>query len=64
MDGQGLAIRQRQEVRQRPRDDPQVVVVQLEVANNPGVQQSHGIARRRIAEPGVEFLGYGGSTDH
>ena len=38
--------------------------VQLQVADDLGLQQADGVGRRRVAEAGMEFLGHTGAADH
>jgi hypothetical protein len=38
------------------------VLRQAQIADHFRVQQAHGVARRRVAETGVEFLGDGGAS--
>jgi hypothetical protein len=41
----------------------QAMFGQLHVGDDLGLQQADRVARHRIAETGVEFLGHGGAAD-
>jgi hypothetical protein len=58
------AIRQRQEVLRAALDDAQPMFVQLQVADDLGLQQADGVSRSRGSEAGMEFLGNTGTADH
>ncbi len=54
----------RQEVGDRALDNPQPARVQPHVGNHPLMQQAHRVAGHRVAKPGMECFGHGGSAHH
>ena len=57
-------VRQRQKILRAAFDNTQTVLVQLEVADDLRLQQTHGVGRRRVAKAGMEFLRDGCAPDH
>ncbi len=53
-----------QPVLQRALEDREAVFGQTQILLDPGMQQADGVARRRVAEAGMEFLGDGGASGH
>ena len=47
-----------------PLDDAQPVVVQLQVRNDLGLQQAHGVGGGRVTKARMEFLGDASAPDH
>ena len=58
------AVWRGQEILRAALDDPQAVVVQLQVGDDLRIEQADGVGRDRIAEAGMEFLGHRGAADH
>ena len=57
--GRGLqitAVRQRQEVGERPLDDPEAVSREIEVADDLRIEERHRIGGDRISKAGMEFF--------
>ena len=57
-------VRQRQEVLRAAVDDAQPMFVQLQVADDLGLQQADGVGRGRVAEARMEFLRHASASDH
>ena len=62
-DDQVTMVRKRQEVRHGPRDDRKPMTREIEIADHLRVQQADRVARRRIAESRMEFLGDRGAAE-
>ena len=58
------AVGQRQKILRAAFDDAQAVAVQIEIANDLGLQEAHRIGRGRVAETGMKFFGHACAADH
>ncbi len=58
------ALGQRQEIRHRAQHDLEPVLREPKVAHDARIEQADGIARRRVAESRMEFLGDRGAAKH
>src|SRR5690606_38305526 len=56
-------VQRRHEVRERPRQELEAVLLELEVVDDALLEQAHRVARHRVAESRMELLGHGGSPD-
>ena len=62
-EAEAAPVRQRQEIRIRPLDHAQAMLVQAQVADHLRVEQADRVAGHGIAEAGMEFLGHRGAAD-
>ena len=58
------AIGRGQKILRAALDDPQAMLVQLQVGDDLRVEQAHRVGRDRIAEAGVKFFRHRGAADH
>ena len=63
-DDERAIVRQRQEIRHRTEHDPEPVLGEPEIADHLRVQEADRVARGRIAEARVEFLGDRRAAEH
>jgi hypothetical protein len=59
-----VAIRQRQEIRDRPQHDPEPVFRKLQIPAHTRIEQADRVARRRVAKARMEVLGDRGAAQH
>ena len=58
------AIGRGQKILRAALDDPQAMLVQLQVGDDLRVEQAHRVGRDRIAEAGTKFFRHRGAADH
>ena len=58
------AIGRGQKILRAALDDPQAMIVQLQIGDDLRIEQAHGVGRDRIAKTGIKFLRHRGAADH
>ena len=58
------AIGRGQKILRAALDDPQAMIVQLQIGDDLRVEQAHRVGRDRIAEAGMKFFRHRGAADH